>query len=525
MEMKAILTDSKSITFNPIEGKEYTKHKYTLRRYTDAEYIEDVINEAEEYEMEEKEYKSAYELLVDDKSILKVVHTDFRTVNPSFTNIFPEFSKIVEEIENYGKLEGETHNYPYDGLMEDGKWTVDVVTFDTTEPDVINSERVTVHTIDTSEDELYCNEDIAKYDEENGLFLRYEKVYTKIHSIEFQATYEAVVNNLVEIFIKGKDGHIIKGACAYSYYDDKHLNLLNSVSNLIEESSIDNFEKYFSMIKDVVSNDMNHYITNASNELTKTARHEFHDVVISLGAVNSDSSLEPSKEKLEFNEKLKHGENVYEMRTVANDIRKKLTTRMEQLKRNTDEKLNMNVFVPDDVNKFNEDDLLYRKVINPITNEIMDVVELTYNQLHTIEENQNNRKFHLHICNSVLLSRDGRVFISSTHMTNIFTDIIFSLSKDTILKLVEDLDLTVLAINSYDINTVEHITLDKLDVENIMRQLYLEISPNKIISRKTVKTLLGENYNLSSKEVLDFVNEVKNIISDLKEIVNKAINK
>ena len=110
-------------------------------------------------------------------------------------------------------------------------------------------------------------------------------------------------------------------------------------------------------------------------------------------------------------------------------------------------------------------------------------------------------------------------------MTNIFTDIIFSLSKDTILKLVEDLDLTVLAINSYDINTVEHITLDKLDVENIMRQLYLEISPNKIISRKTVKTLLGENYNLSSKEVLDFVNEVKNIISDLKEIVNKAINK
>ena len=121
MEIKTLLTEERSITFKPVEGKEYTKHKYTIKKYTDLEYIEDVINEAEEYEMDEKEYKSAYELYVDDKSILKVVHTDFRTVNPSFTNIFPEFSKIVEEIENYGKLEGETHNYPYDGLMEDGK--------------------------------------------------------------------------------------------------------------------------------------------------------------------------------------------------------------------------------------------------------------------------------------------------------------------------------------------------------------------------------------------------------------------
>lgn len=523
MEMKAILTDSKSITFNPVEGKEYTKHKYTLRRYTDVEYIEDVINDAEEYEMDEKEYKSAYELLIDGKSILKVVHVDFRTVNPSLTNIFPEFSKIVEEIENYGKIEGETHYYPYDDLMEDGKWAVDVVTFDTNEPDVINSERVTVHTIDTSEDELYCNEDIVKYDE-NGVFSGYEKVSTKIHSIEFQATYEAVVNNLVDIFVKDKDGRILKGAVAYSYYDDKHLNLLNSVSNLIEKSSIDNFEKYFNMIKDVVFNDMNYYIAKASNELTKSARHEFHDIIISLGAVNTDLALELSKEKLEFNEKLKPGENIFEMQTVANEVRKKLTTRMENLKRSTDEKLNMNIYVSNDISRFNEDDLLYRKVINPITNEIIDVTDLTYNQPNTTE-NQNNYNVRLHVYNSVLLSKDGRVFISSTHLTNIFTDIVFSLSKETILKLIDDLDLIVLAGNSYDRNAVEHITLDKLDVEHIMRQLYLEISPDKVISRKTVKTLLGENYNLSSKEVLDFVNEVKNIISDLKEIVDKAINK
>ena len=110
MEIKTLLTEERSIIFKPVEGKEYTKHKYTLKKYTDLEYIEDVINEAEDYEMDEKDYKAAYELLVDDKSILKVVHTDFRTVDPSFTNIFPEFSKIVEEIENYGKLEGETHN-------------------------------------------------------------------------------------------------------------------------------------------------------------------------------------------------------------------------------------------------------------------------------------------------------------------------------------------------------------------------------------------------------------------------------
>ena len=32
MEIKTLLTEERIITFKPVEGKEYTKHKYTLKK-------------------------------------------------------------------------------------------------------------------------------------------------------------------------------------------------------------------------------------------------------------------------------------------------------------------------------------------------------------------------------------------------------------------------------------------------------------------------------------------------------------
>ena len=525
MEMKAILTDSKSITFNPVEGKEYTKHKYTLRRYTDAEYIEDVINEAEEYEMDEKEYKSAYELLIDDKSILKVVHADYRTVNPCLGNIFPEFVKVVDEIETYGEIEGETHYFPYDTLMKDGKLTEEIITLVTDKPDVINTEHVTVHTIDTSEDELYCTTDNFKYDD-NGSFLGYEKIDTKIYSIDFVVSYELPNFNLVEIFTKDVNGNLLKSTWSYTYSGDNNVELLNSVSNIIEKSSIDAFNKYFNKIQDVVNN-INEYIRRTTNEMTKTTRSEFHDVLDSLLADFMNLSIEPSKEKLELNKKL-NPEQTFEAQSLAREVRQKLTTEIENLSQSSD-KLNMSVYVPNDLSKFNEDDLLYGKMVNPVTKEVFDVADLKYNQPKSDDKNNGTQIFNngyiLSTYNTVFLSKDGRVFVSSTHLVNRFADIIDFTSKDTILKLVEDLGLTILTGERYSRESVENIVLEKMTAENIIHQVFLEITSDKPVSRKMVKTLLGENYNLGSKEVLDYVNEVKNIISELKEIVDKAINK
>lgn len=532
MEMKVILVKSSSITFNPVEGKEYTKHKYTLKEYADAEYIEDVINKAEEYEMEDKEYNTAYELLVDEKPILRVVHADFRTINPSLDNIFPEFSKIVEEIENYGKLDVDVMRaFPYDDLMENGKWTVDVVTFDTDEPDVINSEFVKVHDIDVSNDELYYVVDVMKHSDD-GVFLGYVKEDTKIHNIEFLISYETDKFNLVQVLIKDKDKKTLNNVTCGTYAESTSDMYLDAVSRLILKSSIDTFSKYINIIKDVCNN-IEDYIRKTSNEITNEVRHQLHDVLSSLNNYDNILLTELSIERLKcINDQKNMDNTIYKNQSLTKSVRQRFNSKISELNNNVKDKLNMNIYIDNNLNNFYKDNLPYKEMINPVTREILEATSLQY--YHPKTETQHNVPY---LCNggslymnmnaysSVIVTKDNRIFVSSPHLINMFNGIVELISKETVLKLIEDLGLTILSEKYYKSGLLKDIVLDKLSIENILYNLYMEISSDKLISRKIVKTLLGDDYNLSSKEVLDYVNEVKNIISEIKEsIIDKTIN-
>ena len=494
MEMKAILTDSKSITFNPIEGKEYTKHKYTLRRYTDAEYIEDVINEAEDYEMDEKDYKAVSVLYVDDKPIIKILSKEYEEALDIVVNsVFPELRPVKNELDIFGEYRVR-HQFPYDTLTKDGKWVEEVTNFDTEDTDIHDINHTKICEIDTGEDKVYHVNQIPKFDE-NGVYAGYGLESRRICKFEF---YTSLYNTMINypIMVEAKDEHNNKlGESAMYGFKDS----FDVASELIKSTTPALLDKYSSMIsnvfntKELLRSNIFQKFRTAISEILDSLKDTLFNIEHST---EHDVKLSDKAQRTSCESRL----DAYKKNKAASLLNKK----MKEYKQETDTNLNMTFY-----SYVDGEDKLYREVKDIIKDEVLEVISIEY------LSNKDNNTYSYYGMNdnkNIYITKDNRIFISTNILSNIFSniEILNNIPEKTFFEMIESLGLSILMNTEYDLYKIDHM----------MYNLYWEITSSKQMMTRTIKSLLGSNFNIRTDEVLEYVKELKNIVKEVNDIVN-----
>ena len=502
MEIKTLLTEERSITFKPVEGKEYTKHKYTIKKYTDLEYIEDIINEAEEYEMEEKEYKAVSIFYVDDNPIIKVLSEEYEdAIDVVFNCVYPELKPIKNEIDIFGEYKVR-HQFPYDTLMKDGRWTEEVTNFNTEDTDLKDINRIKIHEINVGEDEIYYTTQIPKFNEKTGYYEGYEEVKNHICKFEFYTSfYSLTVNNPIKIKTKDEHGYEIHEVAMYEFK-----NSLDTASELIMSTTPILLNKYASLISDVF-NKKELLRSNIFQEL----RVDISEILDSLkyNLFNIEHSIERDNKMTDESKR-----NVYESRLKTykgNKTMGLINKMVEDYGKETNTNLDAKFY-----NYIDEEDKLYKNVKDVIKDEVLEVISIVY---HNNKNNKCNNSMSGFVYNgtadddkTIYITKDNRIFISTNILSNIFNniEILNNIPKKTFYEMIESLGLTILMYSEYDLYKIDHM----------MYNLYWEITSPKQMMTRTINSLLGGNFNIRTDEILEYVNELKNIIKEVKDIVN-----
>lgn len=494
MEIKTLLTEERSITFKPVESKEYTKHKYTVKKYTDLEYIEDIINEAEEYEMEEKEYKAVSIFYVDDKPIIKLLSEEYEdAIDNLVSSVFPELRPIINELNIFGGEYTVKHEFPYDTLVKDGRYVEEVTNFNTDDTDLQNINILKIYEFNTGEDEIYRVEQVPKHDS-NGVFIGVDTVNRRIiHSLEFYTSfYDFTKTSPMKVEAKDEHGNTLSSTAMYGFKDS-----FSVASELINVTTPALLSKYASLIEDVF-NTKEFYRSKIFQEFRVNISEildSLKDVIINIEpSIEREKSMNDESKRKFYETRLTTCKN----NKALNLLNKKVAEHKEKMDSNLDIKF---------YNYIDEEDRLYKNVKDVIKDEILEVISLT----HYGNKDTNNNPMSSN-AKAIYVTKDNRIFISTNILNNIFTniDIFENIPKNTFYEMIESLGLTILMSSEYTFDKINHM----------MYNLYWEITAPKQMMTRTISSLLGGNFNIRTDEVLVYVNELKNIIREVNETVN-----
>lgn len=497
MEIKTLLTEERSITFKPVEGKEYTKHKYSIKTYTDLEYIEDIINEVEEYEMEEKEYKAVSIFCVDDKPIIKLLSEEYEdAIDILVSTVFPELRPIINELDIFGGEYTVKHVFPYDTLVKDGRYVEEVTNFSTDDTDLQVINMLKIYEFNTGEDEIYHVEQVPKHDS-NGVFIGVDTVNRRIQSLEFYTSFYNFTNTLpMRIKATDEHGNMLSSAATYAFKDS-----FDTASELIKITTPALLSKYASLIEDVF-NTKEFYRSKIFQEFRVNISEildSLKDVIINIEpSIERENSMNDESKRKFYETRLDACKN----NKALNLLNKKVAEHKEQMDSNLDIKF---------YNYIDGEDRLYKNVKDVIKDEILEVISLTYYGNKDIK-NDTASPFIMNNDKTIYITKDNRIFISTNILNNIFTniDIFENIPKNTFYEMIDSLGLTILMSPEYSLERIDHM----------MYNLYWEITSPKQMMTRTISSLLGGNFNIRTDEVLVYVNELKNIIREVNETVN-----
>ena len=224
-----------------------------------------------------------------------------------------------------------------------------------------------------------------------------------------------------------------------------------------------------------------------------------------IDSLSSDNiALETPKEELEIEKNNEQDVNVFPKNKIP------YTKIYERIKEKTGNKIERFVYADTFEEMFNT-----RK--NLLTGESLRGIDMTWNYKddNIVTSSLHNRSYtSLDINNDIFMTDDdNRIFIGTNFIKKIVNMV--DLSDDSLKTIIKDLNLTIL-INEQTISSYE-----KLSLTDILKYavVFLEITSDKIITKKSLDTLLYK-FNLSSADILNYVQSLKEVLEELsKEII------
>lgn len=502
MKANVILVDERTITFNQVEGKEYTKHSYAIRNYHDVDYIKDVLECVDEEEMDENTYYFFKEFLIDGKVIF-TSYNRYDDDNIVLNYVIDDFDLLQEKIKSYGTRVSPCL-YSYNELLDDnGNWKVPVVEMDTEDKNIIAmSDYVYRLDIDPS-DEMYYFIQLPEFDKDNGHFIGYVQKDIKVAYVKIVTDFNNIDNFSVHVF--NEKDEIINNIPGYK----NNLNELvfySSSVNIFNKGSVNNMLKYESQIKDALSN-LDKHVEDTKKKYADKIINENTDIDLKtiIDSLSSDNiALETPKEELEIEKNNEQDVNVFPKNKIP------YTKIYERIKEKTGNKIERFVYADTFEEMFNT-----RK--NLLTGESLRGIDMTWNYKddNIVTSSLHNRSYtSLDINNDIFMTDDdNRIFIGTNFIKKIVNMV--DLSDDSLKTIIKDLNLTIL-INEQTISSYE-----KLSLTDILKYavVFLEITSDKIITKKSLDTLLYK-FNLSSADILNYVQSLKEVLEELsKEII------